>query len=67
MVQYQEQVKKYIADVKLTDFFENLTRILVLSKPRDPLSFLIEVLEHRVVQRLILVHGIIQPKRNEIV
>lgn len=51
----------------MIDFFENLTRLLVLSKPKDPLSFLIQVIEHRVVQRLILVHGIVTPKRAEIV
>ena len=51
----------------MTDFFENLTRLLVLARPKDPISFLTEVLEHRLMQRLILVHCIVSPKRNEIV
>lgn len=51
----------------MTDFFENLTRLLVLSKPKDPLNFLIEVVENRRVQRLILISGIISSKRAEIV
>lgn len=51
----------------MTDFFENLTRLLVLSRPRDPIAFLIDILEHRLMQRLILVHCVVSPKRNEIV
>lgn len=31
----------------MTDFFEYLTRLLVLSRPVDPIRFLVEVLEHR--------------------
>ena len=31
----------------MTDIFENLTRLLVLSRPENPLTFLIDVLENR--------------------
>jgi adenylate kinase len=51
----------------MTDFFEHLIRLLVLSRPSDPTSFLIEVLENRALQRLILVNSIVAPKRNEVV
>lgn len=47
----------------MTDLFENLTRLLVLSKPTDPLSFLIDILENRRVQRLILVAGVVASTR----
>jgi adenylate kinase len=51
----------------MTDVFENLTRLLVLSKPADPLAFLVDVLENRRVQRLILISGVVAPTRQEIV
>lgn len=54
---------KYIQDHKMTDVFEHLTRLLVLNRPDDPISFLIDALENRRVQRLILVSGVIVPNR----
>ena len=60
-------MEQYIKDHKMTDLFENLTRLLVLSKPTDPLTFLIDVLENRRVQRLILISGVVAPTRQEIV
>ena len=67
LVEYQNSVDNYIKDTKMTDFFENMTRLLVLARPVDPITFLIEVLENRSLQRLILVNSVVAPKRNEIV
>ncbi|CAD8096671.1 unnamed protein product [Paramecium primaurelia] len=67
LVEYQQKVEAYIKEHKMTDLFENLTRLLVLSKPQDPMSFLIDVLENRRVQRLILVTGVVATTRQEIV
>jgi adenylate kinase len=67
LVEYQKRVEDYIQNTKMTDLFENLTRILVLSKPKDPINFLVEVVENRRIQRLILVSGIVSSKRAEIV
>ena len=47
----------------MTDIFENLTRLLVLSNPTDPLTFLRDVIENRRVQRLILVAGAVATTR----
>lgn len=47
----------------MTDVFENLTRMLVLSRPADPISFLVDALEHRRMQRLILISGVVVPVR----
>lgn len=47
----------------MTDLFENLTRLLILSKPKDPVTFLIDILENRRMQRLILVTGVVTTTR----
>ena len=47
MEEYRASVDNYIQESKLTDFFEHLTRLLVLSRPSDPVAFLVEVLENR--------------------
>lgn len=67
LVEYQRKVEAYIKEHKMTDVFENLTRLLVLSRPKDPMAFLIDVLENRRVQRLILVAGVVVTTRQEIV
>lgn len=47
LVEYQTSVQSYVKESKMTDFFEHLIRLLALSRPSDPISFLIEVLENR--------------------
>jgi len=63
LVEYQKKVEKYISEHKMTDVFENLTRMLVLSRPADPISFLVDALENRRMQRLILISGVVVPVR----
>lgn len=56
-VDYESQLESYIEQNKLTDYFELLTRQLLLNKPDDPIDFLIRFLQSRKIMKYIYVTG----------
>lgn len=62
-MQRQEAVKEhinaqtYIEKNKLRPFFSELTKLLLLKKPDDPIKYLIEYLEKRNKRQIVCVNG----------
>ncbi|KRX10916.1 P-loop containing nucleoside triphosphate hydrolase [Pseudocohnilembus persalinus] len=63
---YEHEIENYVQKTQLPDYFENLTKQLVINQPENPYKFLIEYLERRQRQRLILVTGGTTETREDI-
>lgn len=45
-IEYQQLIEKYLEDNQVYDLFENLIKMLLKEKPKDPIDFLINKLEN---------------------
>ena len=59
-VHYEESVSEYLEKKQLPEYFELLTRQLVLNQPDDPAQFLIDFLQTRRYARIIFITGIVE-------
>jgi len=63
-VHYEESVNEYLEKKQLPEYFELLTRQLVLNQPEDPTQFLIDFLQTRRYARIIFITGIVEDLRR---
>lgn len=61
-----QDVKAYCEKNKLRPLFSELTKRLLLSRPQDPLAFLIKYLENRNPKMVVCVQGYEDEKRNRL-
>lgn len=45
-LEYQKRIEQYLEDKNIYNLFEDLMQNLVVQKPQDPFSFLIDKLSH---------------------